>query len=253
MRGRARHCRLASADATAKSRQRRGAKAGPRKIAEALHAREGKKRWVRVVVKRRMASPRPHRVDALRTETAHRGVVLAVGVATRGVAMLAVAGTVQDSATRVQAVRGQQVAHRAAVAATVATRLLVARALAAVAAAVTIATAVVVLATRAVVVATTVAAREVRVVVRAADMVVATKAVQVQARRARAGVIAVSRRLMVAVVAAPVVVMAAATPVAARAATEIAAAAVVGSQAIDGPHLLAAVLALAGALVTVTA
>ena len=39
----------------------------------------------------------------------------------------------------------------------------------------------------------------------------------------------------------------AATPVAARAATEIAAAAVVGSQAIDGPHLLAAVLALAAA------
>ena len=247
MRDQARHCRLASAVATAKSRQRRGAKAGPRKIAEALHAREGKKRWVRVVVKRRMASPRPHRVDALRTETAHRGVVLAVGVATRA-AMLAVAGTVQDSATRVQAVRGQQVAHRAAVAATVATRLLVARALAAVAAAVTIATAVVVLATRAVVVATTVAARE---VVKAAAMVVATKAVQVQARRARAGVIAVSRRLMAAVVAAPVVavvVLAAAAP----AVTEIAAAAV-ASQVIVVPRLLAAASALAAAQATVMA
>ena len=231
----ARPCLPASAAVTVKSRLRHVAKAGRRKTAEGLRALVVKKRWVRVVVKRRMASPRPHRVDALRTETAHRGVVLAVGVATRA-AMLAVAGTVQDSATRVQAVRGQQVAHRAAVAATVATRLLVARALAAVAAAVTIATAVVVLATRAVVVATTVAAR---VVVKAAAMVVATKVVQVQARRARAGVIAVSHRLMVAV--------AAATPVAARAATEIAAAAVVGSQAIDGPHLLAAVLALAAA------
>ena len=195
---RALHCLRASVAVTVKSRPRHGAKAGHRKIVEALRARVVKKRWVRGVVKRRMASLRQHRADALLTETAHRVVarVRVTGAVTQVVAMQA---AVRDLETRarvqVRGGLGPRVAHRVAVAATVAIHLPVDQATAVVAVAVvTTATAAgLVPATQAVVVASTAVARA--VVVRAAAMVAATKAAaQAQARHAHAGVIAASHR-----------------------------------------------------------
>jgi len=254
-----RHCLLVSVAATAKSRLRRVVKAGHRKIVEVLRAPVAKKRWVRVVAKRKMASRQLHRVAVRRTGTAHR-VVVPVPVTGAVMQVVATQAVVQDSATRAQAqVRGgpgPRVAPRAAVAATAATRPLAARALAVVGVAVTTAAAAalvaVVLATQAVVVATTGAARV--VVVKAAAMVVATKAAQARAHHVRAGVIAASRQLMDAVVAAQAAVMAAVTA-AAPAATEIAAAVVVAvvSQVTVGPHLQVAASALVAAQVIVMA
>ena len=246
-------CLRASAVDTVKSRPRRGAKAGHPKIAEALHALVAKKRLVRVVVKKRMASLQRHRVDVPLMATAHRAGVLAPvpEAATPGVATRAAA---QDLAIRVQAlVRGElglRVALHAAVAATVATRPLVAQAMAVVAVTTaTVAAAVAVRAMPVVAVATTGAAQ---VAVKVVATVVATKAGQVQAHRVRAGVIAASHRRDAAV-AARARVMAVAT-VAARAATEIAAAlAAVDSQVIVARHQQVAASALAAAQVIVTA
>ena len=253
---RVRHCLPASVAVTVKSRPRHGAKAGHRKIVEVLRALVVKKRWVRGVVKRRMASRQRHRVDGLLMETVPRVVVLVrVTVAvTQVVATLAAVRDLETQArVQVRGGLGPRVAHRAAVAATVAIHLPVDQATALVAVVMTATAAglaVVVPATRAVVVATTGAVGV--AVVRAAAMVVATKAVQAQARHAPAGVIAANHRTDAAV-AARVVAMAA-VPVAAQAATEIAAAVVaVASQVTVGPHLRAAALALAAARVTVTA
>lgn len=239
-------CLPASAVATAKSRLRRVAKAGHRRIVEALRALAEKKRSVRVVAKRKMASLRPHHAGALRTETAHRVVARAVEVVTPEVAMRGVAtqGAVQDSAIQAQARPG---AHRAAVAAMAATHLPpVARATVAVAAVTTATAAVVDPATQAVVADTTGAAQ---VVVKAVAMAAATKAVaQALVRRVRAGVIDVSRRLTDAVVVA----QAAATLAAQAVATEIAVA-VAGSQATDVRHLRAVTSALVAARAIATA
>ena len=81
------------------------------------HALVVKKRWARGVVKRRMASRQRHRVDALRSGTVHRVVVLVrvTGAVTQVVAMQA---AVRDLETRarvqVRGGLGPRVAHRAA-------------------------------------------------------------------------------------------------------------------------------------------
>ena len=240
-------CLLASAVATAKLRLRHVAKAGRRRIVEALRALAAKKRWVHAVAKKRTASLRRHRVGALHTAVVPVRVTEAV---TRAVATQV---AVQDSAILAQAAREQPEARRAAVAATAATHPPVVRALVAVAVAVTTATAAVLaaVATAAVAVDTTVAAR---VAVKAAAMVAAATAVRAQARRAHAGVIAVSRHLMDAAVAARAEAMAEVAPVAQAAATEIAAVeVVVDSLATVARHQPVAASALAAAQVIVMA
>ena len=236
---RARHCRRASVAVTVKSRPRHGAKAGHRRIVEVLRALVLKKRWVRGVVKRRMASLQRLRVDGLLMETVPRVVVLVrvTGAVTQVVVTLAAVRDLETQArVQVRGGPGPRVAHRAAVAATAAIHLPVDQATAVVAVVTTATAVALVPATQAVVVATTVAVRV--VVVRAAAMVAATKAAaQAQAHRAHAGVIAASHRTDVAVAARAVAM--AAVPVAAQAATVIAAAAVADSQATVGPHLQA--------------
>ena len=242
----ARHCRRASDAVMAKFRPPRGARAGRRKIVVVLHALVEKKRWALAVVKRKMGSLRPLRVDAL-----HTAAVL-VRVTEAAMPVVAMRAAVQDLAIRTQApVPGgldPRVARHAAAAAMAEIRHLpVARATVEVVVVTTAvaALAAAVLATPAVVVvATTEAAR---VAVKTAAMVVATKAVQAQARRARAGVIAASRRQMDAAVAA----QAAAMAVAPQGATAIVVAA--ASQATVGQRPLAAVSALAAAQATAMA
>ena len=159
-----------------------------------------------------MASLRPHRVDALHTAVA-MALVRVTGAVTQVVVTLA---AVRDSATRVRVqVRGglgPRVAHRAAVAATVAIHLSVDQATALVVVVTTATVVALVPATQAVVVATTVVVRV--AVVRAAAMVAATKAAaRAQARHAHAGVIAASHRtdgvaaLVLVAAASPVIVV----------------------------------------------
>ncbi len=248
---RAQHWLPASGAVMAKFRLHRVARGGLRKTVGVLRALVVKKRWALAVVKKKMASLQQHRVDALHTAAVPVRVTEAV------MPVVATRAAVQDLATQAQAqVRGgpgPRVAHRAAAADTAATRLRVARALAVVAVTTAIAEALaaVVLATPAVAVATTGEAQV--AALKAAAMVVATKAGQARAHHAHAGVIAASHHLTDVAVAAPAVDMAAA-PVAAQAATEIAAA-VVGAAflATVGPLLQAAASALAVAQVIVTA
>ncbi len=246
-RARARGYLPGSAVVTAKSRPRHGAKAGLRKIAGVQRALAVKKRWVRAVAKRRTASLQPRHAVALRTGTAHRAVVRAVVVAVGMpvAATRAAAVTVHDSESQVQVAQAQarRVAHHAAVAATAATRLRVARA----SVAVTTAAALVAAgqATQGVAVATTAAAR---VAVKAAT-VAATKAAPARAHRARAGVIAANRRTDAAAGARAAAMVAAA----ARAATVTVAAVVAAFPATVGLHPRAAASAREAAQATVTA
>ena len=244
-RAHARHCLPVNDVVTVKFRQRRVAKAGPRKIAEVRRVRVVKKRLARVVVKKKMASLRPHRVGALRTAA----VPVRVTEAVMRVAAALAAAAVRDSATLAQA---PPEAHLEAVAATAAIRLLVAQAMVVVATTAAAAQVAAVPAIQAVAVDTTVAVRVAQLVVKAVGMVAVATAVRALAPRAHVGVIAASRHPMDAA-AEPVVAMAAAMRVA-PVVTEIAAAgAAVASPATDGLRLRAAASALAAARVTVTA
>ena len=253
---RARRCHLENVAVTVKFRLRRVARAGLQKIVVALHALAVKKRWARVVAKKKMALLQPRRAGALLTEMAHRVVVRADGGATPGAVtrVVAMLVAVHDSVTPAQAAREQRAAHHAAVVAMAATRP---RAVQATAVAVMTAAAVVaaaVLATQAGVATTGAAQGEGKAV----DMVAATKVVvQAPVHRARAGVIAANRPTDEAVEAREVVVMAAATLAVQAAATGIAAvagvAAVAGSQATVGRHRQAEASALAAARAIATA
>ena len=248
-RAHARHCLPVNDVVTVKFRQRRVAKAGPRKIAEVRRVRVVKKRLARVVVKKKMASLRPHRVGALRTAA----VPVRVTEAVMRVAAALAAAAVRDSATLAQA---PPEAHLEAVAATAAIRLLVAQAMVVVATTAAAAQVAAVPAIQAVAVAvavdTTVAVRVAQLVVKAVGMVAVATAVRALAPRAHVGVIAASRHPMDAA-AEPVVAMAAAMRVA-PVVTEIAAAgAAVASPATDGLRLRAAALVRAAERATAMA